>query len=72
MQHTKRVFPHYLNTRHRLISLAVASACAGVGLSAWAQDADTANANGAANGIASPSDPAVTAPVQASRRIPSS
>ena len=64
MQHTKRFFSHHLNTRHRLISLAVASACAGLVLPAYAQDADTANSNGAANGIASPTDPAVTAPVQ--------
>jgi len=56
--HTKRVFTHHLNTRHRLISLAVASACAGLVVPAYAQD----TANGASNGVATPTDPAVTTP----------
>jgi TonB-dependent receptor len=64
VQHTKRVFTHHLNTRQRLISLAVAGACAALVLPAHAQDGGAANANGAANGIAAPNDPAVTAPVQ--------
>src|SRR6059058_860932 len=53
--HTKGT-THQLNTRHRLISLAVASACAAF-LPAYAQDT-----NGSAAGVATPTDPAVTAP----------
>jgi TonB-dependent receptor len=56
LHNTKR-FASHLNTRHRLISLAVASACAALVAPAYAQDA-----NGASNGIATPTDPAVTAP----------
>jgi len=58
VQHTKRVFSHHLNTRHRLISLAVASACAGLVAPAHAQD------TGAANGIAAPTDQTGSTPAQ--------
>ena len=54
MLHTKRVFTHHLNTRHRLISLAVASACAGLVVPAYAQD----TAAGAPSGVATPTDSA--------------
>jgi TonB-dependent receptor len=57
--HTKRVFSHHLNTRHRLISLAVASACAALVVPAHAQD----TAAGSPSGVATPTDPTVTTPV---------
>ncbi|WP_322405236.1 TonB-dependent receptor [Massilia luteola] len=60
MLYTKRVFSHHLNTRHRLISLAVASACAALVAPSYAQDAN----NGASNGVATPADTAVTTAVQ--------
>ena len=59
MLHTKRVFSHHLNTRHRLISLAVASACAALVVPAHAQD----TAAGSPSGVATPTDPTVTTPV---------
>jgi hypothetical protein len=46
VQYTNKVLSHRLNTRHRLISLAVASACAALVVPAWAQDAGTLNSNG--------------------------
>jgi TonB-dependent receptor len=57
LQQTKGRSPH-LNTRHRLICLAVAGVCAALAAPAYAQDSGA----GSPNGVATPTDPAATAP----------